>query len=160
MTIRSSEQFGGNNRSPLGAVVGILVGILFLIALFSFVQFLFNLLWYVLPVIVIATAIIDYKVILNYFGWVGKLFKRNIIYGLLIAVLTIVAAPVVGLFLLGKALLRKKVKEVTEEVERQKQGEFVEYEEIDSETLELPPLEPPVVTRRPDNSGEYDDMFK
>lgn len=164
MTNRSFYQFGGNNRSPLGGIVGILVGILFLVALFSFVQFLFKLLWYALPVIVIATAIIDHKVLLSYFGWVGRLFKRNVLYGLLVAVLTIVAAPVVALFLLGKALLKKKVNEVKNEMERKQQGELIEYEELESETMELPTLEPPVVTKRSDPStgqkGGYDDMFK
>ena len=162
MAIRGSYQFGGNNRSPFGGIVGILVGILFLFALFSFVQFLFKLLWYALPVIVIATAVIDHKVILGYFGWVGKLFKRNFLYGLLVAVLTVVAAPVVALFLLGKALLRKKVKDVKDEMERQRQGEFVEYEELDSGSLELPELEEPIIVKKndpPRRTGGYDDMF-
>lgn len=163
MTIRSSYQFGGNNQSPFKGIVGILVGILFLIALFSFVKILFNILWFLLPVMVIATAIIDYKVILNYFGWIGKLFKSNALAGILVSVLTIIGAPVVGVFLLGKALLRKKIKDVKTEAERREQGEFVEYEELDSETMILPPLDPPAPKRTqapPQNDSGYDEMFK
>lgn len=164
MTIRSSYQFGGNNQSPFKGIVGILVGILFLVALFSFVKILFNILWYVLPVMIIATAIIDHKVILNYFGWVGKLFKSNPLAGILVSVLTIIGAPVVGLFLLGKALLRKKIKDVKTEAERRQQGEFVEYEELDEETMILPPLDPPAPPRRtqtpPREDSGYDEMFK
>jgi hypothetical protein len=160
MTTQRSYQFGGNNKSPFQGIVGIVVGILFLFALFYFVQFLFKILWFLLPVIVIATAIIDYKVILNYFGWIGKLFKSNALAGLAMSALTIIGAPVVALFLLGKALLRKKIKDVQTEAEVRQNGEFVEYEELDSETMDLPPLEPPLRADPPPKKDTgYEDLF-
>ena len=164
MTTQRSYQFGGNNNSPFSGVVGIVVGILFFIAMFWFVQIVFRILWFLLPVIVIATAIIDHKVILDYFGWMGKLFRRNTLAGIAMAILTIVGAPVVGVFLLGRALFRKKIKDAQAEVERKRQGEFVEYEEIDSETMELPKLEPEP-QKRPQSppkadGNDYDDLFK
>ncbi|WP_367391370.1 hypothetical protein [Lewinella sp. LCG006] len=161
MTTQRSYQFGGNNKSPFQGIVGIVVGILFLFALFFFVQILFKILWFLLPVIVIATAVIDYKVILNYFGWIGKLFKNNALAGLAMSALTIIGAPVVALFLLGKALLRKKIKDVQTEAELRQNGEFVEYEELDSETMDLPPLESPLRADPPPKKDTgYDDMFR
>lgn len=164
MTTQRSYQFGGNNNSPFSGIVGIVIGILFFIAMFWFVQIVFRLLWFLLPVIVIATAVIDHKVILDYFGWIGKLFRRNLIAGAAMAALTLIGAPVVGVFLLGRALFRKKIKNVQEEVERQRQSEFVEYEELESETLELPPIEPKPQQRPqspPKTEGsDYDDLFK
>jgi hypothetical protein len=160
MTTQRSYQFGGNNKSPFQGIVGIVVGILFFFALFYFVKILFNILWFLLPVIVIATAIIDYKVILSYFGWIGKLFKSNALAGLAMSAITIIGAPVVALFLLGKALLRKKIKDVQTEAEVRQNGEFVEYEELDSETMDLPPLEPPLRADPPPKKDTgYEDMF-
>lgn len=161
MTTQGSFQFGGNNKNPFQGIVGIVVAILFFFALFYFVQILFKILWFLLPVMVIATAIIDHKVILNYFGWIGKLFKSNAIAGIAMSALTIIGAPVVSLFLLGKALLRKKIKDVQTEADRKQNGEFVEYEELDSETMDLPTLEPPLrADPPPKRDTGYDDMFR
>lgn len=152
------------NRSPFSGLVGIVVAIAFFVALFWFVQFLFKLLWWLLPVMVIATAVIDHKVILNFFGWIGSLFKRNPLYGLLAGVLTIVGAPVVALFLLGRALIGKKINDLKQAVEEKQQGEFVEYEEVSSETLELPQLEerpqpePQSSVNKKENG--YEDLFE
>lgn len=157
MQTQQSFQFGGKNNNPFNSIVGILTAILFFIALFWFMKFLFNLLWILLPFILIATAIIDYKVILGYAGWVGRLFRSNWVSGLLVTLLTGIAAPVVSLFLLGKALLKKKVKTIQDDVERQREGEFVSYEEVETEILELPQIEAPEVKK--DDSG-YDEMFK
>lgn len=158
MTTQRSYQFGGNNNSPFQGMVGIVIGILFFVGMFYFVKILFNILWFLLPVIIIATAIIDHKVILNYATWVGRLFQRNLIAGIAAAILTIIGAPVVGVFLLGRALLRKKIKDVQTDAEQRRQGEFVEFEELESETMELPPLDTPTA-QQPKDSG-YDDIFK
>ena len=141
MQTQGSYQFGGSSNNPLKGLMGIAVAIFFFIALFWFMQFLFNLLWMALPVIIIATVIIDYKVILNYFSWVGRLFRSNWLAGLLVGVLTMVGAPIVASFLLGKALLKKKVNKIHDEIKRREEDEFVNYEEIESETLELPQIE-------------------
>ena len=158
MQTQQSYQFGGNNNNPFKGLIGIAMAIFFFIALFWFMNFLFALLWKVLPLIIIATAIIDHKVILGYVSWVGRMFRNNWLAGLLIAALTIVGAPVVSLFLLGKALLKKKVKTLKNEAERQRDDEFVTYEEVESEVLELPEIEVP--RPKKDNNGEYDQMFK
>lgn len=157
MQTQESYQFGGSSNSPFKGLIGIAVAIFFFIALFWFMQFLFNLLWMALPVIIIATAIIDYKVILNYFSWVGRLFRGNWLAGLLVGILTIVGAPIVASFLLGKALLKKKANKIHDEVKRRQEGEFVNYEELENETLELPRIEMQVPKEK--ESG-YDDMFK
>lgn len=160
MSTQYRYQLGGNNNNnnPFSGLLGVAVAILFFIALFWFLNFLFWILWKILPLLVIATAIIDSKVILDFFGWLGRLFKRNWIMGLAAGGLTILGAPAVALFLLGKALLRKKIKTVKQDVERQREGEFVEYEEIDSEILDLPKLEPRPEEAPKKNNG-YDDMF-
>lgn len=158
MSTQRTYQFGGNGNSPFSGIVGIVIAVLFFLGMFYFVQFLFRILWFLLPVMVIATAIIDHKVILNYFSWVGRLFSGNWIAGLAVGALTIIGAPVVALFLLGRALLGRKINQVKGDIERREQGEFAEYEEIDSETLDLPEIEQPNPQPQKRDSG-YDQMF-
>lgn len=158
MQTQGSYQFGGGSNSPFKGLVGVAVAIFFFIALFWFMQFLFKLLWLVFPVILIATAIVDYKVILNYFSWVGRLFRSNWLGGLLVGGLTVVGAPMVALFLLGKALLKKKVNNIHDEVKRREEGEFVNYEEVESDTLELPQIEMP--KQKEGRGNGYDEMFQ
>lgn len=159
MQTQGSYQFGGGSNNPLKGLVGIAAAIFFFIALFWFMKFLFNILWFLLPVMLIATAIIDYKVILDYLSWLGRLFKSNMLSGILVGALTLIGAPVVALFLLGKALLKKKVKTMTEEVERRQEGEYVNYEEVESEILELPQIEMPKKEPKSSNNNNYEDLF-
>ena len=165
MSNRYEYRFGGNNNSPLSGIVGILVGVLFFIGLFYFLQFLFRLLWILLPVILIITAIIDYKVILGYGKWIVRLFQRNWVTGAIAGFLSIVGAPVVTLFLLGKALFQKRIKEAQSAHEERVQGEYVEFEEVDTETLDLPQLEPQKKQpqqpqQRPSTDDSYEQLFE
>ncbi|NJN77126.1 MAG: hypothetical protein HC803_01370 [Saprospiraceae bacterium] len=41
-----------------------------------------KLLYFVAPVLIIVTAVINYKVILNYFKNIGNIFKRNPLMGI------------------------------------------------------------------------------
>jgi len=159
MSNRYEYRFGGNNNSPFSGIVGILVGVLFILGLFYFLKFLFNLLWILLPVLLIITAVIDYKVFLSYGKWIVRLFQRNWIAGAVAGFLSVVGAPVVTLFLLGKALFQKKVKEAKAAQEEQVQGEYVEFEEVDSEPLELPQLEPKKQQRPSTTDDSYEQLF-
>lgn len=162
MSNRYEYRFGGNNNSPFSGIVGIVVGVLFILGLFYFLKFLFNLLWILLPVLLIVTAVIDYKVFLSYGKWIVRLFQRNWVAGAVAGFLSVAGAPVVTLFLLGKALFQKKVKEAKTAHEEQVQGEYVEFEEMESETLELPQLEPKKQQQQQPSTDEddYEQLFE
>lgn len=158
-------QFRTGGNSPLGGIGSLLVAVLFLVGMFYFVKFLFTLLFWLLPVTLIATAIIDHKVILNYIGWVGGTFRRNPLRGLLVAALSIVGAPVVSVFLLGRAWLGKQFKTFAQEAQQAQQAqpentEYVDYEEVASETMELPTLEKPKTpAAEPTKGNSYEEFF-
>ncbi len=155
-------QFRTGGSSPLGGIGSLLVAVLFLVGMFYFMKFLFTLLFWLLPVTLIATAIIDHKVILNYIGWVGGTFRRNALRGLLVAALSIVGAPVVSVFLLGRAWLGKQFKTFAQEAQKAQAEttEDVEYEEVESETMELPTLEKPKApAAEPTKGNSYEEFF-
>lgn len=156
MTYRKEVNFKGN---PLNSIVGIIVMILFLIGLWFLAKFIFRILFYLSPIMLIAAFIIDKHVVTGYIKWLGRLFKKNAVYGIGATVLSILGMPVVSTFLLGKALFRKKIKEMEEQQRNIEQGELVDYEELDSEPLQLPDMEPEEPKNRNKNTG-YEDLFE
>lgn len=111
----------------------IMAGVMILI--FIIARAFLKVLYFVAPVLIIATAIINYKVILNYFKNIGGLFKRNPAMGIGAGLLSAFFYPVVIGFLFVQALLYRKADKIQKEMEREK-GEFVEYEEIETHEVE------------------------
>lgn len=157
MQYRKSFNLNSNNN-PFGLIIGLLVGILIMIGLFKLANFLFQILLWLSPVLIIATLIIDYKVVWNYIQWVVNLIKRNTLAGIAMLLLTVFGFPVVSAFLLAKALFKRRVKQVSEQYEQHTKGEFIEYEELDSELLDLPDPQEKEPQTRTKNTG-YENLF-
>ena len=157
MTERRTYGFNipGNNGNPL---VSILIGVFFLVALYFVASFIFKILYYLSPLFLIAALIIDYKVVTGYVKWIANTFRQNIVVGIVATLLTVFGFPLVSAFLLGKAFLKKRIRQVEKEVENRTKGEEVEFEELESEPLRLPELEKErPQTKRNDN--EYEELF-
>lgn len=155
------KSFQASNNNPFSSIIGVVLGILFLLGLFFVARFIFTILYYLSPVMLIAALIIDYKTVTGYGKWLVDKVKTNPLLGIGGILLTVLAFPLVSLFLLGKALFKKKVREVEQEVERQREGEYVDFEELDSEPMDLKQLEERFreqenLKRRRSN---YDDFF-
>ncbi len=154
---RSEFNIGGNST---GSITGVILMVFFLIALFYLARFVFQILYFLAPVMLIATLIIDYKVVLGYLKWIGRNLKSNPLLGVGAILLSVFAFPLVAAFLLGKALLKRKVNQVQEDIEKEREGEFVEFEEIvDEPPLRLPDLEEEPPVKRKGNN-EYDNLFE
>ncbi len=154
------KDFRGNNNNPFSSLLSIIIFVLALVGLFILAKAIFNILYYLSPLVIIATAIIDYKVIVNYAQWVIGLFRQNILLAVGATVLTFLMFPVVAIFLLGKALFNKKVRQVEEEQRRLREGEFADFEEIvDDMPLKLPRNEKKTETPERKNRNQYDDLF-
>ena len=136
--------------------------VLFFVMLYFLAKGLFWILSLVAPILLIATLIIDHKVILDYGKFIFKLLKDNPLVGILGVLLTVVGFPVVSGFLFFKALARRTINSKLEAIKKERQGEYAEYEEIveDVEFLELPQVEK--VERNPSSNkgNEYEDFFE
>jgi len=128
----SFVQFRGWQSLIVMAVVMILI--------FVVARAFLKLLYFAAPFLIIATAIINYKVILGYFKNIGKLFKRSPALGIGAGVLSAVFYPVVTAFLFVQALLYRKVDKIQKEQEEPKVGEYIGYEEIRSHEVEATDL--------------------
>lgn len=112
-----------------------------LIAVFFIARAIFTLLYWAAPVLLIAAAIIDYTVIINYVKMIGKLVKRSPIMGIAAGALSVFFYPVVFLFLFGQAMLYRKVNKIQKEAKKQRDSEYIEYEEIKNDAPEFDLLE-------------------
>ncbi|MEL6275056.1 MAG: hypothetical protein AAFU03_08140 [Bacteroidota bacterium] len=152
-----------SQRTPFSGIIGIIIAIVGLYLLFQVVRFVFNILWFAAPFIFIASLIVDSKVFMKFVNNIAGLFKRNWIYGVVAGGLSIALFPLTSLYLLGTALFNKRLEEAQKEAYNQTHGELIDYEEVESETMELeipeedlPP--PPAPQKKVD--GKYDSLFE
>ncbi len=152
------NNFNFNNRvegNPFSSITSVLFLVLAFVALYFIATGIFKILAWLAPVMLIATLIIDYKVVVNYGKWIVSLLSRNPLMGIGAILLTFFGFPIVAGFLLGKALVKKKVGKMTQEFQKRQEGEYTDFEEVDSRpsVLDLPSMEP-----RHDYN-EYEDLL-
>lgn len=148
------------NNNPLQWFMGVIALIAFFIVLFWVFKGIFVLLSYVAPVLLLITAIINYRVITDYLGMLWSVFKKNWLLGILGGVLTVVGFPLVSGFLFVKALFLNKVKAIKEEQEVRQKGEFIEYEDLSEEDpAEKLILKEPEIRKRGTEENPYDEVF-
>lgn len=152
-------QSNNNNGGPFSSIVGILIMVGVILGLYYISKAIFSLLYFVSPILFIATLIIDHKVVLNFGKWLINLTKKNAVLGVGAIVIALLAYPLTAMFLFSKAMFKRKVKQVQKDYETRTEGELVEFEEIESKPakLELPELEKKTEQKSKDN--DYEQLF-
>jgi len=155
--------------NPFRSVFGIVFLVLAIMAIFWLVKGVMTILSWLMPVLFIATLIIDHKVVVNYGKWIGGLLKNNLPYGIGAVLFTLFASPVVAVYLFGKAMLKRQVRKMQTTVEEKQRGQTTDYEEVVEDDFEFDlkeeeeiiPLEIPKTTRRlrQEDKNSYDDLF-
>lgn len=162
---RSQFGFGGNTNGgfPIGGLI--LLGVV-LLGLFFVANLIFKLLYFIAPVLLIITLIVDYKVLTNFFKWIGALFSKNMLLGLAAGLASVAFYPVTIGILFGRAMFNRKINQVRKEYEEetmQRDGQYVDFEEVPEQPMELPRLEQ--VTKRNTNqnnntnNSNYEELF-
>jgi len=130
-----------NGNSTTRSITGILVMIVFLIGLFIIAKFVLYLLYVLTPLLLIGAIILDYRTVLGYAQWLTSLVKRNSTTGVLTILASLCLYPFVFTYLFGKAYLTKKSRDVQDAQRRQREGDLIDYEEMDSQPLQFPEME-------------------
>lgn len=144
----------------LDGITGVLILIGSLVALYFIIKYTLVALTVVAPLMLIATFIIDRSVIFNYVKWIGSTLKTKPLLGIAAILFTIFGYTLVFPFLFAKALLKKKFKDAHQRYESERQGELIDFEELESKPnkgekpLELPQL------KKQSGSSEYDQLFE
>ena len=155
--------------NPGNSLAGILLMVFIFVALYFIAKSIFTLLSWLAPVLLIATAIMNPKVLTSYGKWIINLLKKNPLFGIGAIIMTVIGFPVVSGFLFAKAMLYRKADQMKKEYESQTHGELIEYEEIEEDDpivpLELPPIKKskPSVRQQPKQkprpNNEYEQFF-
>lgn len=162
---RYAARFSGG-----GGAGCLIFGILGLIAAYYILKGLFLLLYWAAPALFVLALIVNWRAVADTLKDWFKTLENNPLSGLLIAAIAVLAFPVFALYLFVKSLGYRKIAQMQRN-ERAAEGEFVEFEELESrpgeeprpgepaEPTEFPEKEPPAApeTRKPENP--YDQFF-
>ncbi len=133
MRIRAG--FNTEQINPVNLIVGLLILVAILYGLFKLAQFLFTLLYYAAPVLLLVTLIIDAGVIKDYFRGIGGLMRRSTPLGVGALILSLVFAPVTVGYLFFRALTNQRRRRVRTAQEHLELGKLTDYEELESKPL-------------------------
>lgn len=120
--------------SSLNPLFSVLIFLAVVIGIFFAAQFIYKILLWASPVLLLLTFILDYRVPINFVKLLIAFTRQNLIAGIFFIVLSVIFFPVISLFLLFKAMFNKKVKKFTDQV-KQENETYVPYEEVEDEPL-------------------------
>lgn len=157
--------------SPFGGILSLVLLVLFFVGMYYLVTGFFKLLYWLTPVIVIATLVINYRVYIDHAKWLWETLKQRPVLGVLGILFSVFAFPVLAAWLLMKALAKRKIDKMREEMggaadpfsgfgtsaNRREEG-FTDYEEVDDTPLELPRQGPPAQQKK-EEGNNYDQLF-
>ncbi len=141
-------------------IIGFAFMVLLFVGLFFIAKGVFTVLAWVAPVLIILALLINYRTVLNYLKFMLGLLQRNPVGGIIGILLSFFGFPILAGVLFGKSILDRKVKKLNEAYQAEKDGEFVEFEEIiksEGETkLDLPSMEKQAPVKK---DNQYEDLF-
>lgn len=139
---------------------GFLFLVMVMVGIFFIAKGIFKILSIAAPVLILLTALINYRTLVSYGRFILALFKRSLLTGIVAVILSIIGFPILSGILFGKAILDRKVRKLQKEHQLQREGEFVEFEEVirprQNEEIELPPLQREMP---PKKENRYEDLF-
>ena len=89
-------------------LIALLIFFAIMFGLFWLARGIYSLLSMAFPFIIIATAIINHRVLIGYFRWIVQTLQTNPVAGIIAIVFTIIAHPLVGAYLLFRAISERK----------------------------------------------------
>ncbi|MBP6185155.1 MAG: hypothetical protein KA479_09455 [Saprospiraceae bacterium] len=118
--------------NPFANLTGILLMILMMVGLFYVAKGVFWLLTQAAIFLIAGAIIIHYPTVIGFFKWLWNTWKKSIVQGLIFTALTALLYPVVCALLFFRALLNRKVAGLESAIKKEQQGEFVDFEELES----------------------------
>ena len=157
--MNSRRQYTYSTRqNPLGNFGALLTTILILVGIYYLIKGAYFVLGIIAPILLIATLIIDHKVITNYLKFLLTSLKNNPVLGLVYILLTIVGSPFVAGFLFAKAWMKRSLNKYMGE--QNSENQYTEFEEVieEEDFLILPNIDEAKKVERKNN--DYEDLFE
>ncbi len=149
--------FERNRLNPFANLTGILLMILMMVGIFYVAKGIFWLLAKAAIFLIIGAIIIHYPTVIAFFKWLWSTWTKSILQGIIFTALTVLLYPVVCALLFFRALLNRKVASLESTIKKEQQGEFVDFEELESAIHNRKKKVQPVETTPTDR---YSDLFE
>ena len=146
MSSHRTYRFGNTNPFVILAFFAVAIFALFWIA-----KSILRLLTFIAPFLLIGALVLNHRVVIGYGKWLLGALKRNPLLGVVAIFFTFIGFPLVAGFLFMRALSTRKE---TGGVFDQKKGEYIKYEEVSDDFLDLTDLE----ERKKKLDDEYNDV--
>lgn len=133
-------------------LIALLTLAMVILSLFWVAKGVLKILSWAFPVMIIAAAVINHRVILGYGRWVWDNFKSNPLRGIIISLFTVIAHPLVGCYLLFRAISSRSNAPKGTPIGK---GDFIDYEEVNEDFLDLSDIK----TTKDQLDNKYKDLF-
>jgi hypothetical protein len=156
-------------------IINLIPVILMLVAVFIAVGYIASGIYQILEFIALGLFLITLgldlvygrKVIIGFAKTLITLVRKNPLMGVIAIGLTVFFHPLVALFLFGKAMLLRKVGNMKKDIETRQQGQYADYEEVETNYKEMPDDKPKLIELPPlrekpkqERSNDYEDLFE
>ncbi|MBL7815166.1 MAG: hypothetical protein JNL70_09150 [Saprospiraceae bacterium] len=171
MSYQRTFRFGGGSNNPFGSLLSLLIFVGVLVALFFMVTGFVKLLYLVAPVLLIATLLINYKIVADYVLGVFETFQTDVLFGVVKVLFSVFCYPFVIGWLFAKAMFHRKMNQLQKDMEHQmgslnhtfqntnQETQYTDYEEISSDTNTNEPTETPKIIELPKPKDKLRDDF-
>ncbi len=157
----SRKQFVFNsNRGGVSGIGALITFILIIVGIYYLIKGVYFVLGIIAPALLIATLIIDFKVVTGYLKFLLDTLKKNPILGIIFILMTVIGSPFVAGYLFAKAMMKRSLKKYTQPLTQEQHDQYTEYEEVvdDESFLELPKEKEAIRVKK--ESNNYDDLFE
>ena len=178
MIYQQNFRGGSSPNNPFGSLLGLLLTVGVLVLLFFAASVFVKLLYFVAPLLLIATLLINYKVVADYALDVVGTFKTDLLWGVLKVAFAVIGYPFIIGWLFAKALFYRKInnlkknydQQMNTQMNTQQNAQLAEYEELSSEIIRPPKpdaeptpfIELPKPKEKPKDNlrDDFDQLFK
>ncbi|MCB0694761.1 MAG: hypothetical protein H6568_14955 [Lewinellaceae bacterium] len=124
--------FNRQRLNPFSSIAGILILTLVMIGLFFVAKGIFWLLAKAAFFLLAGALIIHFRTVLDFGKWLWNTIVSNPIRGLFLTALGVLLYPVLFAYLFFRALVNRKVSKLNEAIQRERDGEWVDFEELET----------------------------
>ena len=133
-----SRRSKSKSYSTGNTIINLIIFVAFILVLFWLARSVFTILSWLAPFMLIVALILDYKVVLNYIKTLWRWLRYKTLIGVVAVLFTIFGFPLVSAYLLVRAIASRQSRKSFGD--NSPPHEFIDYEEIEEEILDLPDL--------------------
>lgn len=124
--------FERSRMNPFANVTGILIMVLLMVGLFYVAKGVFWLLAKAAIFLLAGAIIIHYPTVTGFLRWLWDTLRQQFLLGMFFLALTVLLYPILCAFLFVRALVNRKVSSLEALLRKEREGEFVDFEELES----------------------------